>query len=83
MQQPHTQNTSTELSEMTSRAEGTVQEARKQLDQMLERLNVRMREAARYADREVQNKPWTAVGLGFGVGVLVGALAILATSGRR
>jgi len=83
MQQPHTGNASTELSEVTSRAEGTVQEARKQLDQMLERLNGRMREAARYADREVQSRPWTAVGVSFGVGLLVGALAMLASSGRR
>lgn len=82
MQQPSTENAAAQLSEVASQAEGTMQEARRQLDQMLERLNVGMREAARYADREVQSKPWTAVGVGFGVGVLVGAIAMLA-GGRR
>lgn len=82
MQQPSTENAAAQLNEVASQAEGTMREARRQLDQMLDRLNVRMREAARYADREVQSKPWTAVGVGFGVGLLVGALAMLA-GGRR
>jgi len=35
------------------------------------------RQAARYADRTVQENPWTAVGIGFGAGVLFGALVTL------
>jgi len=35
------------------------------------------REMARYADRRVQENPWAAVGIGFGVGVLFGTLVTL------
>lgn len=37
------------------------------------------REAAAYADRQVQNNPWTAVGIGFGAGMIFGALLAMAT----
>jgi pimeloyl-ACP methyl ester carboxylesterase len=32
---------------------------------------------ARYADERVQENPWTAVGIGFGAGVVFGALVTL------
>jgi ElaB/YqjD/DUF883 family membrane-anchored ribosome-binding protein len=35
------------------------------------------RQVVRYADRRVQQNPWAAVGIGFGVGVLFGALVTL------
>jgi ElaB/YqjD/DUF883 family membrane-anchored ribosome-binding protein len=39
------------------------------------------REAAHYADRTVHENPWTSIGVGFGLGVVVGALiAIVARS---
>ena len=38
---------------------------------------------ARYADEQVQQNPWTAVGVGFGVGVLFGALITLAAYSQR
>jgi ElaB/YqjD/DUF883 family membrane-anchored ribosome-binding protein len=40
------------------------------------------REAARYADRRVQEHPWTAVGVGFGAGVMFGALITLLARAR-
>ena len=36
------------------------------------------RQAARYADRSVQENPWTAVGIGFGAGIIFGALLTMA-----
>jgi len=35
------------------------------------------REVARYAEQRVQENPWAAVGIGFGVGVLFGTLVTL------
>lgn len=38
--------------------------------------------AAQYADKAVRNNPWTSIGVGFGLGVVVGALIALAASSR-
>ena len=35
------------------------------------------RQAARYADQRVQENPWAAVDIGFGIGVLFGTLVTL------
>jgi ElaB/YqjD/DUF883 family membrane-anchored ribosome-binding protein len=43
----------------------------------------RAREAAAYADRRVQQNPWTAVGIGFGVGMVFGALVAMLASSQR
>jgi ElaB/YqjD/DUF883 family membrane-anchored ribosome-binding protein len=40
------------------------------------------REAYAYADRQVQQNPWTAVGVGFGIGVAFGALVAMVSRGR-
>jgi ElaB/YqjD/DUF883 family membrane-anchored ribosome-binding protein len=39
------------------------------------------REAYAYADRRVQQNPWTAVGVGFGVGMMFGALVAIVARG--
>jgi ElaB/YqjD/DUF883 family membrane-anchored ribosome-binding protein len=51
--------------------------ARGTLDETMAAVNERSRDAARYADRTVQENPWTAVGIGFGAGVMFGALITL------
>jgi ElaB/YqjD/DUF883 family membrane-anchored ribosome-binding protein len=55
----------------------------------LERFNETMtgvreqaKHAAQYADEAVQKNPWTSVGIGFGVGVLIGTLIAMAAGSR-
>ncbi len=43
----------------------------------------RARDAAAYADRRVQQNPWAAVGIGFGVGMVFGALVAMLASSQR
>jgi ElaB/YqjD/DUF883 family membrane-anchored ribosome-binding protein len=59
-------------------AEDTVEAAKRQLADVLDGISERAREYGRYADEQVQRNPWTAVGVGFGVGVVMGALLMLA-----
>ena len=47
------------------------------LDETIAAVSEKSRQAARYADRRVQENPWTAVGIGFGAGVVFGALVTL------
>ena len=62
----------------TEEAEDSLQSAKRQLNDVLEGLGDRAREYGRYADETVQQNPWTAVGIGFGVGIVMGALLMLA-----
>jgi ElaB/YqjD/DUF883 family membrane-anchored ribosome-binding protein len=55
----------------------------------LERFNETMtgvreqaKHAAQYADEAVHSNPWTSVGIGFGIGVLIGALIAIAAASR-
>jgi ElaB/YqjD/DUF883 family membrane-anchored ribosome-binding protein len=59
-------------------AEDTLQSAKRQLNDVLDGVTERAREYGRYADETVQRNPWTAVGVGFGVGIVMGALLMLA-----
>jgi ElaB/YqjD/DUF883 family membrane-anchored ribosome-binding protein len=62
----------------------TFQAARERFDETLAGVGEQAKHAARYADQAVHNNPWTSVGVGFGVGVLIGALiAIAASRGSR
>jgi len=61
--------------------EETLKSAKQQLNEVLDTVNERAREYGRYADETVQQNPWTAVGASFGVGIVIGALLMLA--GRR
>lgn len=45
-----------------------------------EQVSEQAKYAADYADETVRNHPWTSVGIGFGVGVVIGALITLAAS---
>jgi ElaB/YqjD/DUF883 family membrane-anchored ribosome-binding protein len=70
-----------DIRDMQENAEDTLQSAKQQLNEMLDGITERAREYGRYADEQVQQNPWTAVGVGFGVGIVMGALLMLA--GRR
>jgi ElaB/YqjD/DUF883 family membrane-anchored ribosome-binding protein len=62
----------------TEQAEDTLDSAKRQLNHVLEGIGDRAREYGRYADETVQQNPWAAVGIGFGVGVVMGALLMMA-----
>ena len=70
------------VQEVPGRGE-SFQAARERLNQTFTGVSERAREAAHYADEAVHNNPWTSVGVGFGLGVIVGVLAALAASSRR
>lgn len=58
----------------------TFQAARERFNERLAGVGEQARDAAQYADEAVHNNPWTSVGVGFGVGVLIGALIAMAAS---
>ena len=62
-------------------ADAVLLSAKRQLAEVLDGISERAREYGRYADEQVQANPWTAVGVGFGVGVAMGVL--LAIAARR
>ena len=79
--QPQSQfgNTTNDMRDYaTEQAEDTLESAKRQLNDVLDTVSDRAREYGRYADETVQQNPWTAVGVGFGVGIVMGALLMLA-----
>lgn len=56
--------------------------ARAALDETMTVVSEKSRQVARYADQRVQENPWTAVGIGFGAGVIFGTLITLLASSR-
>lgn len=68
----------TTANDMAATAENTMDQAKRQLNDVLDNVSDRAREYGRYADETVQQNPWTAVGVGFGAGVIIGALLMLA-----
>jgi len=69
--------TPSNVQEMPGSTEETLRTVRETMDEYMDAATERAREAAAYADRQVQRNPWTAVGLGFGVGMVFGALVAL------
>jgi ElaB/YqjD/DUF883 family membrane-anchored ribosome-binding protein len=65
--------------EIPAHAEESYLDMRAAMDEYVASATDMAREAAAYADRHVQNNPWTAVGIGFGVGVVFGALVAIAS----
>jgi ElaB/YqjD/DUF883 family membrane-anchored ribosome-binding protein len=58
----------------------TLQAARERFNETLAGVGEQARHAAQYADQAVHHNPWTSVGVGFGIGVLIGALIAMAAS---
>ena len=65
------------VQELPSSAEDTLRNVRETMDEYMNTATEKARETAAYADRQVQQNPWTAVGIGFGVGMMFGALVAL------
>jgi ElaB/YqjD/DUF883 family membrane-anchored ribosome-binding protein len=61
----------------------TLTAARERLNETLAAVRQRAGEACEYTDQVVRANPWSSIGVGFGLGILVGMLATLATSSRR
>ena len=59
-----------------------LQAARERLNETWNGVNDQARYAAEYADEAVRNNPWTSVGIGFGLGVVIGALIAIAAGSR-
>jgi ElaB/YqjD/DUF883 family membrane-anchored ribosome-binding protein len=58
--------------------QNTLDQAKRQLNDVLDNVGERAKEYGRYADETVQQNPWAATGVGFGVGLVMGALLMLA-----
>lgn len=63
--------------------EENIQNARQRLNETLAIAKQRAGEACEYTDQVVRAHPWSSIGVGFGVGILVGALVTLAASSSR
>jgi len=67
-----------EIRDFQQQTEETLKAAKGQMNEMLDTITDRAREYGRYADEQVQQNPWAAVGVSFGVGIVMGALLMLA-----
>ena len=67
-----------DIRDFQQETEESLKSAKQQLNEVLDTITERAREYGRYADETVQQNPWTAVGVGFGVGIVMGALLMLA-----
>ena len=77
--QPQFEGTSNDIRDYQEDSQAALEAAKRQLTDVLDGVSERAREYGRYADEQVQRNPWTAVGVGFGVGVVMGALLMLAS----
>jgi ElaB/YqjD/DUF883 family membrane-anchored ribosome-binding protein len=74
MEYAQTTKAPSSVEEIPTSTEEKLRTMRDTMDEYVTSASDKAREAAAYADRTVQQNPWTAVGVGFGAGVLVGAL---------
>ena len=63
-----------------SQTDAALKSVRQTVDHALATVSDRTREVVRYADRRVHSNPWTAVGIGFGAGMIFGVLLTLAAN---
>ncbi|MFT8212061.1 MAG: DUF883 family protein [Symbiopectobacterium sp.] len=63
-----------ELEKLRSKAESALKDTRSRLSETGERIVNQTKEAADYADDYVRQNPWTCVGIGAAVGVVLGVL---------
>ena len=77
--QPGFDATTNDIRDFRGDSEEAMLAAKRQLSEVLDTVSERAKEYGRYADEQVQQNPWTAVGVGFGVGIVMGALLMLAS----
>lgn len=80
---PTVEKASASVREFQSRAEDTMQQAGRRWNDTLQVVSGRARDAMRYTEQRVQQNPWTALGIGFGAGLVMGALIVLAAVQQR
>lgn len=78
-----TDRTMNKVRDIPERAEDIASDARTRLNDTVQQMSRRASDAARYTDRVVQANPWTSVGVGFGAGVVFGALLAMAINAQR
>ena len=83
MEPMQTEKIPSNVQDMPGQQEETFQQARERLNETLATVKQRAGEACEYTDQVVRANPWSSIGVGFGVGILVGALVTLAASSRR
>ena len=83
MEPMQTENIPSNVQEMPGQQDETFQNARERLNETLAAVKQRAGEACEYTDQVVRANPWSSIGIGFGVGILVGALVTLAASSSR
>lgn len=83
MEYAQTSKAPSSVQEIPTTTEETLRNMRATMDQYMASASERAREAAAYADRTVHQNPWTAVGVGFGAGMMIGALVTLLASRPR
>jgi len=83
MEPMHTEQIPSNVQEMPGQQEETFQNARERLNETLAAVKQRAGEACEYTDQVVRANHWSSIGVGFGVGILVGALVTLAASSSR
>ncbi len=83
MEPMQTEKIPSNVQEMPGQQEETFQNARERLNETFATVKQRAGEACEYTDQVVRANPWSSIGVGFGVGILVGALVTLAASASR
>ena len=83
MEPMQTENIPSNVQEMPGQQDETFQNARERLNETFATVRQRAGEACEYTDQVVRANPWSSIGVGFGVGILVGALVTLAASSSR
>jgi ElaB/YqjD/DUF883 family membrane-anchored ribosome-binding protein len=83
MEPMHTEQIPSNVQEMPGQQEEAFQNARERLNETFATVKQRAGEACEYTDQVVRANPWSSIGVGFGVGILVGALVTLAATSRR
>jgi ElaB/YqjD/DUF883 family membrane-anchored ribosome-binding protein len=83
MEPMQTENIPSNVQEMPGQQDETFQNARERLNETFATVKQRAGEACEYTDQVVRANPWSSIGIGFGVGILVGALVTLAASSSR
>jgi ElaB/YqjD/DUF883 family membrane-anchored ribosome-binding protein len=70
------------VQEIPTRPEEISRSMRAAMDEYVTSASRMARDAYAYADRQVQQSPWTAVGVGFGIGVAFGALVAMVSRSK-
>jgi ElaB/YqjD/DUF883 family membrane-anchored ribosome-binding protein len=80
---PQSDQTMTNVRDIQSKAQEALQQAGRRWNDAVSTVSTRAKEASRVAEQQIQQNPWTAIGIGFGAGVVMGALLMLAANPRR